>query len=108
MELGKEKGYELVSVLPFNAFFVRRDYYPLFQIECNSPEVLRTHLDDITYLFSGYDGRVFLRGNRVLQQFGIALKEAKSSRSQECSASTRETTHVAEGVVCALPPLHRS
>jgi len=40
VELGKEKGYELVSVLPFNAFFVRKEYYPLFQMETNSPEVL--------------------------------------------------------------------
>ena len=31
VELGKEKGYELVAVLPFNAFFIRREYYPLFK-----------------------------------------------------------------------------
>jgi hypothetical protein len=77
VELGKEKGYELVSVLPFNAFFVREKYYPLFQMESNAPEVLRTSLDNITYLFSGYDGRVFLRGSCRLPWHGIALNESK-------------------------------
>ena len=77
VELGKEKGYELVSVLPFNAFFVRKEYYPLFQMETNAPEVLRTDLSDITYLFVGYDGKVFLRGNRKLPWHGHELKESK-------------------------------
>ena len=77
VELGKEKGYELVSVLPFNAFFVREEYYALFQLESNAPEVLRTNLDAITYLFSGYDGRVFLRGNCTLPWHRIVLKEPR-------------------------------
>jgi len=77
VELGKEKGYELVSVLPFNAFFVRREYYSLFQIESNSPEVLRTNLEGITYLFSGYDGQLFLHGGCTLPWHGIDLKESR-------------------------------
>lgn len=77
VELGKEKGYELVSVLPGNAFFVREEYYPLFQMESNAPEVLRTSLDAITYLFSGFDGRVFLHGRCRLLWHGIDLKESK-------------------------------
>ena len=77
VELGKEKGYELVSVLSFNAFFVRKEYYPLFNMESNAPEVLRTDLDCITYLFSGYDGRIFLRGSCKLPWHGIELKESK-------------------------------
>ena len=77
VELGKEKGYELVSVLPFNAFFVRREYYALFHIESNTPEVLRTDLNSITYLFSGYDGTVFLRGFCRLPWHGIELRESK-------------------------------
>jgi hypothetical protein len=66
VELGKKKGYELVSVLPFNAFFVRSDYYPLFKISDNSPQALRQTLDYITYIFVGYDGRLFLRGCRKM------------------------------------------
>lgn len=77
VELGKEKGYELVSVLRFNAFFVRQEYYQLFQIESNAPEVLRTDLDSITYLFSGYDGRIFLHGGCKLPWHGIDLEESK-------------------------------
>ena len=77
VELGREKGYELVSVLPFNAFFVRSEYYPLFKIEDNSPEVLRTNLDAVTYLFIGYDGKVFLRGYKKLPWHGVELKESR-------------------------------
>jgi len=28
VKLGKEKGYELVCVLKYNAFFIRKEYYP--------------------------------------------------------------------------------
>jgi hypothetical protein len=77
MELGKTKGYELVSVLPYNAFFVKSEYYPLFEIANNAPAVLRKDLDSITYLFSGYDGKIFLRGNLRLPWHDIELKESK-------------------------------
>ncbi len=77
VELGKEKGYELVSVLPFNAFFVRSEYFPLFQIEDNSPTTLRKSLDGITYLFSGYDGKVFLHGSQILPWHGIKFKQSR-------------------------------
>lgn len=77
VELGKAKGYELVSVLEFNAFFVTQELYPLFQIESNAPEVLRTNLSAITYLFSGYDGTIFLRGNCMLPWHGVELNELK-------------------------------
>jgi len=75
VELGKEKGYELLSVLPFNAFFVKSEYYPLFHIKSNSPEILRTNLDAITYIFSGYDGKIFLQGFRRLPWHGLDLDE---------------------------------
>jgi len=77
VDLGKKKGYELVSVLPFNAFFVACEYYPMFGIENNAPEVLRADQSHITYLFSGYDGRVFLHGNRTLPWHRIELKESR-------------------------------
>lgn len=77
MKLGVIKGYELVSVLDFNAFFIRKEYYPLFQIENNTPEVMRTNLDSITYFFQGFDGTIFLRGNMRLSWHGVDLKESK-------------------------------
>jgi hypothetical protein len=52
VELGKDKGYELVSVLSCNAFFVRSEYYSLFDIIDNSPTILRTDLSYITSLLS--------------------------------------------------------
>lgn len=63
VELGKKKGYELVCALQFNAFFVRKEFFPLFEIENNTPEVLRTDLGVMTDLFIGYDGTIFLRGS---------------------------------------------
>ena len=77
VELGKEKEYELVAVLSVNAFFVRKEYFPLFEITNNRPEILRTNSDFVTYLFSGYDGKVFLQGIRKLPWHGIPLNEAK-------------------------------
>jgi hypothetical protein len=66
VELGRSKGYQLASVLKFNAFFVREDLFPRLEIADNSPQTLRTDLSLITYLFHGYDGRVFIRGNSQL------------------------------------------
>jgi len=80
IELGKEKGYELVSVLKFNAFFVRQEYYQLFQLESNAPEILRTNLEAVTYLFSGFDGTIFLQGCCKLPWHGIELNESKLQR----------------------------
>ncbi len=77
VELGKAKGYELISVLSLNAIFVKKEYFPGFHIESNAPEVLRTNLNEITYLFSGYDGKIFLQGSCRLPWHGIELKESK-------------------------------
>lgn len=77
VELGKDKGYELISVLSYNAFFVDSKYFPLFQIEDNSPEALRTDFTHVTYLFSGFDGTIFLRGNRRLLCHGLTIRESK-------------------------------
>ncbi|WP_165229474.1 FkbM family methyltransferase [Aquisphaera insulae] len=77
VELGKEKGYELVSASRFNAFFVRAEDFPLFEIEDNRPEALWTDLESITYLFSGYDGRVFLQGSRKFPWHKIAFRETR-------------------------------
>ena len=74
VELAKEKGYELVSVLPFNAFFVRREYYERFEIEDNAPEVLRTDLSTVTYMFSGHDGTIFLTGACRLPQHNHPIR----------------------------------
>lgn len=66
VELGKEKGYELVCVEGVNAFFVKSQYFPLFEIGDNSVAVLREDLSAVTYLFIGYDGTIFLHGRQVM------------------------------------------
>jgi hypothetical protein len=76
VDLGKAKGYELVCVMPWNAFFVDSTYYPLFEMADNRPEFLRRDLNAVTYLFSGYDGTLFLRGSRHLPWHGVVLDEA--------------------------------
>lgn len=75
VSLAKEKNYELVSVMPWNAFFVKAEFFPLFEIGDNRPEVLRTNLEAVTYIFSGYDGKIFLAGNRKLPWHGVELNE---------------------------------
>lgn len=77
VELGRRKGYELVSVIDVNAFFVSRDYFPIFGIADNRIEALWVTRDDITFIFSGYDGRIFLRGNQTLPWHKIPLVESK-------------------------------
>jgi len=78
VELGKEKGYELISVLPYNVFFVKSKYFALFGISDNSPALLRTNCEYITYFFSGYDGTIFLRGYRRFPwHHEIELKESR-------------------------------
>ena len=74
IQLGASKGYELVKVSTCNAFFVRRGLFSLFGINDNSPEALR-HSDAVTYIFSGYDGTMFLRGNCSLPWHGMPLSE---------------------------------
>jgi hypothetical protein len=77
VDLAKEKGYQLISVLPFNAFFVLGKYYGRFSLPDNRPAILRTDLSNITYIFSGYDGTLFLDGHRRLPWHGIGLKEER-------------------------------
>ena len=77
VDLAKTKEYELVSVLPWNAFFVRKEFFPLFKIKSNSPEHLRKDLNHITYLFSGMDGKIYLHGNSRIIWHDIPFNERK-------------------------------
>lgn len=79
-KLGREKGYELLCVLECNMIFVLERFYPLYDIRDNSIQSLRTDIGNVTFLFSGYDGRVFLRGARELPWHGLDLKEGSFQR----------------------------
>lgn len=76
VELGKAQGYELICVLDWNALFVRSEYYPLFGLVCNAPNVLRTAVQYLTWIYNGYDGQVFLAGQtRLMWHPGTHLNE---------------------------------
>jgi len=76
VELAKKKAYELVCVLPWNAIFVRGEYFPLFEISDNRPKSLRADLTAVTYFFSGYDGAILLAGAQRLPWHGLEFREA--------------------------------
>ena len=77
VHLAKRKGYELIVALNCNAFFIRNDYYELFEIDDNSIYSLRESIEDVTYMFSGYDGKILLTGSQVLPWHGITLCQSK-------------------------------
>jgi hypothetical protein len=77
VQLGHEKRYELVCCSSLNAFFVDAAYFELFQIEDNSLETLRPDREMTTYLFVGYDGHVFLAGNRTLYWHSMPIEERR-------------------------------
>jgi hypothetical protein len=62
--LGREKGYELISVLPWNALFCRSELFPRFEIADNRSATLRTYRDMIGYRFYTYDGAELAAGAR--------------------------------------------
>lgn len=76
--LAKTKGYELISVIDFNAFYVDKKYFNLFEINDNSIETLRKNLTFITYFFTGYDGTIFLTGSqRYFNHGGIKINSKR-------------------------------
>jgi hypothetical protein len=77
VELGREKGYELVSVLPPNAFFVPSELFDRLEIADNRLETLRRDVSHVTYIFSGYDGTIFLRGLRELPWHLVPMREGR-------------------------------
>ena len=77
VKLGKEKGYELISVTRVNAILVSKEYFSLFGIKDNSLEKLRKDSRYITHIFCGYDGQVFLSGYKKIPWHGLELREKK-------------------------------
>lgn len=78
VRLGKTKGYELVSVLGVNAFFVKSEYFDFLEIADNGIESLWVDRSGITHIFVGYDGTIFLRGNaRIPWHCRIPMRTSK-------------------------------
>ena len=64
-QLGKSKGYELICAVGGNAIFVRKEDFATFGIEDNRPASMFQARWE-TKMFQGYDGTLFLTGNRRL------------------------------------------
>ena len=75
--LGKEKGYELVCATAWNGCYVDSKYFQRFQIPDNSVRNLRRDLSYITHLFSGYDGKIMLAGNRKMLWHVLDIEEER-------------------------------
>lgn len=76
MELGKSKGYELVSTSLYNSFFVRKEYYDAFGIKDNSLAVMHD-CPMPTELFQLYDGTIVLSGTKKLLWHKVKIDEEK-------------------------------
>jgi hypothetical protein len=80
VNLGKEKGYELACCTSWNAFFVDARFFARLEIADNSLESMRTDTGFVTYIFSGYDGRILLEGYRRLPWHEIPFAEKKAQQ----------------------------
>lgn len=74
-QLARAKGYQLVCVLPWNAFFVDEKYFAKFEIADNKPQLMRKDHSLITWIFSGYDGSVHLAGAKRMPWHGMSMTE---------------------------------
>jgi len=75
--LGLSKGYELVGATWANAVFVTAGWFPRMGLAENSLSAIRPNEEGVTHLFSGYDGTVFLRGNRRMEWHGVDYEEER-------------------------------
>jgi hypothetical protein len=78
--LARDKKYELAAVTWTNAVFVDAKYFPVLGIADNSVHALRLDCSGVTHFFYGYDGSVFLRGQRNMVWHGVALREAAAQQ----------------------------
>ena len=77
-KLAQRKGYELIAMTQNNAFFIDRKYFNDFNIVDNSIEQIRDDYSSITYIFQGYDGKIFLRGyGKFIWHGFIKIRERK-------------------------------
>lgn len=77
VELGKQKGYELVAANEVNAFFVEKELFSKFDIADNSIDAI--HIDDTyeTKLFQLYDGTLKIAGYKELMWHKLPIDEEK-------------------------------
>lgn len=77
VELGKQKGYELIAANETNAFFVLKELFPKFGIADNSIDALHSGREYETKLFQLYDGTLKIAGNKKLLWHNLPIDEEK-------------------------------
>lgn len=77
IESARERGYELVCVTLFNAIFVRKELYPLFDLVTNNLWYMRPVVPYATYIFQAMDGRVHIVGSKAMPWHSLVLDEAR-------------------------------
>lgn len=77
IELGKQKGYELVAANEVNAFFVLRELFQKFGIADNSIDTIHTDHTYETKLFQLYDGTLKIAGYDRLMWHKVPIDEKK-------------------------------
>ena len=75
MNLAREKGYKMVAATITNGIFVDEKYYDLFNIENDSIDAFRPKQEGVTFIYTGYDGEVFVTGNtRMVWHYRLEYK----------------------------------
>ncbi len=76
VKLAREKGYALLATTSCNLFLIDSKYFELFQLADNDLDTLRK-TGVFTTMFFGYDGTVFLDGNKSIYWHQIPIPEEK-------------------------------
>lgn len=77
IELSKKIGYELIAISSHNAFFVKKPFFPLFNIQNNSIDCMRKRSDAELTVFQLYDGTLVYHGFKYLVWSGEKIKPRK-------------------------------
>jgi len=75
VELGKNKGYELVASNRCNAFFVRAEEFEKFNIADNSIDAIHDPSQYESVLFQLYDGKLVLAGYQQLFWLDVPITQ---------------------------------
>jgi hypothetical protein len=73
--LGREKGYELIESTLVNAFFVKRELFPYFEIKDNTLDAIYNDTQCQTQIFQLFDGTIKISGCKKLLWHNIDINE---------------------------------
>ena len=75
--LAVRKGYRLVTTTYLNAFFVKKEFFPLFNIDCDRPECIHQDKSAQMQIFQLYDGTLILEGCKKLLWVNLEINPEK-------------------------------